>query len=246
MRSVFLLAAFVLIALCQEFEVVSIRPSKRESNGSLSNSDPLQFTAKNNTLKRLIMRAYGVNEYQVTGADWINNERFDVAAKYPEALPKDPHQAALKLQAMLQKMLQDRFKLAIHHEQKTFPVYGLNVAKSGIKFKPALNCDSHNWKSDKAHYQATCISMDTFAAFLAGRPDLPENLPVLDMTGLKGFYDLKLEWTPESLYGPAETDPSGPTLRSALQEQLGLKLETRKAPVDLIVVDHAEKLPTEN
>lgn len=245
MRSCILPVVIVSIACCQEFEVVSIKPSKPESRGSSSNSDPLRLTIKNNTLKRLITRAYGVKEYQVTGPDWIDNERYDISAKYPEALPKDREKAALALHTMMQKMLADRFKLAIHHEQKTLLVYGLTIAKSGVKFKEAAVCDSHSSNSDNAHYQGTCISLDTFATFLASRPDLPENLPVLDMTGLKGFYDLKLDWTAER-HGPSETDPSGPTLQAAIQEQLGLKLESRKAPIDLIVVDHAEKIPTEN
>lgn len=192
MRSCILPVVLVSIACGQEFEVVSIKPSKPESRGSSSNSDPMRWTANNNTLKRLITRAYGVKEYKVTGPDWINNERYDIAAKYPEVLPKDPHEAALKMQAMIQKMLADRFKLAIHHEQKTFSVYGVTVAKSGIKFKEAAVCDKHDSRSNNSDYQGTCISMDTFATFLSGEPDLPENLPVLDMTGLKGFYDLKL------------------------------------------------------
>ena len=144
MRSCILPVVFVSIACCQEFEVVSIKPSKPESRGSSSNTDPLRWRVNNNTLKRLITRAYGVKEYQVTGPDWIDNERFDISAKYPEALPKDPHEAALKMQAMIQKMLADRFKLAIHHEQKIFPVYGVTVGKSGVKFKEAADCDQHS------------------------------------------------------------------------------------------------------
>lgn len=242
------MCAFLSIAsaaFCQEFEVVSIRPSVAKPGNSSSNSDPLRFTASGQTLKRLIVRSYGVKEYQVRGPDWINAVRFDIAAKFSEPLPKDREQAAAMLRVMMQKMLTDRFKLAFHREQKVFPVYGLAVAKTGIKFKEAASCTSHGQSTHNTLYEGKCVSMEMLAATLSGERDLPEDLPVLDMTGLKAFYDLKLEWTPEQR-NPAEGAPTGPPLITALHEQLGLKLESKKAPIDLIVVDSAEKAPTEN
>ncbi len=249
-----LLAVFACVALCQEFEVVSVKPSKSVSAGSRSSTNRGRFTAANVSLRSLIVRAYGMKDYQVKGPDWLSSERFDIAAKFPEALPKDRERANAELQAMMQKMLVDRFKLAVHREQKTFSVYGLTVGKSGIKFKEAPGCDSHNQDSSRTHYRGMCVSMDAFAEFLARQADLPEDLPVLDMTGLAGFYNLTLDWVPEPRQSsvskggvPLVPDtPSGPALSTALQEQLGLKLEARKAPIEILVVDHAEKVPSEN
>jgi uncharacterized protein (TIGR03435 family) len=242
MRKFFLcvLTAFVgWTARGQEFEVVSVKPSKSASNSSHMNSDQGRLTATNTSLRNLIVLAYGVKDYQVEGPDWLQLERFDIAAKFPEALTGNREKYDAWLQAMMRHMLAERFKLAVHRDSKLFPVYGLAVGKSGIKFKAVPDCDSHNQNSDNTHYTGKCVSMDSFAAFLARRVDLP----VLDMTSLKGFYDLTLDWVPE----PKGDDlPQGPTLRVAVEEQLGLKLETRKAPIEILVVDHAEKSPTEN
>ena len=139
---------------------------------------------------------------------------------------------------MLQKMLLERFKVAIHRDTRTFAVYGLVAGKSGIRFQEVPDGDSHSQNTNNNHYTGTCVSMASFAEWLARRMDMP----VLDMTGLKGFYDMKLDWAPES----ATDAPELPTLPVALQEQLGLKLETRKAPIEVLIVDHAERIPTEN
>jgi uncharacterized protein (TIGR03435 family) len=213
--------------------------------------------ATNVSLKGLIWRAYGIEDYQVAGPDWLSSERFDVAATFPEALPKDREKYDAAFHVMMQNMLADRFKLVVHREQKVGPVYGLIIGKGGVKFKqaPDSDCDSHSRNNNGTHYVGTCVSVDAFAKFLASRRrDLPTDLPVLDMTGLKGFYNLTLDWVPEPRQSgegkadfPVVTDnPSGPTLLVALQEQLGLKLETRRAPIEILVVDHAEKAPSEN
>jgi uncharacterized protein (TIGR03435 family) len=195
-----------------------------------------------------------MKDYQVDGPDWLRSERFDVAAKFPEALSTEREKYNAGLHAMMQNMLVDRFKLAVHRDTKMLSVYGLTVAKGGIKFKEVPDSDSHNEDSNNTHYVGTSVSMDAFAEFLARRSDLPQDLPVLDMTGLKGFYNLTLDWVPEHRQSgdsrsdlPAVADsPSGPMLLTALQEQLGLKLETRKAPIEILVVDHAERVPSEN
>ncbi len=253
MRAVFLCvltAAVAGAALGQEFEVVSVKPNKSASNSSSTHSDQGRLSASNVSLRSLIVMAYGVKDYQVEAPDWLRWERYDLAAKFPEALPRNREKYGAALQAMLQKMLLERFKVAIHRDTRTFAVYGLVVGKSGIRFKEVPDGDSHNQNSDNNHYTGTCVSMVSFAEWLARRMDMP----VLDMTGLKGFYDMKLDWVPEprpSADGkgdlPAAADPpQGPTLTIALQEQLGLKLETRKAPLEVLVVDHAERVPTDN
>jgi uncharacterized protein (TIGR03435 family) len=145
--------------------------------------------ATNVSLRGLIWRAYGVEDYQVEGPDWLSSEQFDVSATFPEA-PKGGETFGQALEAMMQNMLADRFKLVVHRERKTRPVFGLIVEKSGIKFKeaPVSDCDSHSRNNNGTHFVGKCVSMDALAGFLARRRrDLPVDLPVRDMTGLKGF-----------------------------------------------------------
>src|SRR5579864_5363417 len=143
------LAALSSLALCQEFEVVSIKFSKPEAQGSNSDTDPVRFTAGNITLKRLIVRAYGVKDYQVQGPDWINSVHFDIATKFPHTLPKGDEGAA-EFRAMMQKMLADHFQLGIHHEEKTFSVYGMVLAKGGVKFKESACEDQQRVVVDRS------------------------------------------------------------------------------------------------
>lgn len=251
MRGVFIcifMPALACVALSQEFEVVSVKANRSGSNGSDSRSDPSMLTAVNVSLRSLIVRAYGMKDFQVEGPPWLNSERFDIAAKFPDAFPKDRDGYNAGLRAMMQKMLADRFKLAVHQERKVLSVYGLVAAKGGIKFKEAPEGPS-NSQSRGTHYEGTSVTMAKFAEFLERRLELP----VLDMSGLKGVYNLTLDWVPEPRQSaertgdsPVADSPSGPTLTVAIQEQLGLKLEMRKAPIEILVVDHAERAPTEN
>ncbi|MDP9172023.1 MAG: TIGR03435 family protein [Acidobacteriota bacterium] len=244
-----LAAAFTTLAPCQEFEVVSIKPNKSAVNGSDSDSDQGRFTATSLSLRNMIVTAYGLKDFQVQGPAWLGSEHFDIIAKFPEGLPKDREGKSAAMRAMMQKMLADRFKVVVHPDQKTFSVYALTVARGGIKFREAPGCDSHSSNGKSTHYTGDCISMGVFADFLSRRrAELPADLPVLDMTGLKGFYNLTLDWVQESKGDAAAVaeSKSGPLLPEAIQEQLGLKIEARKAPVGILVVDHAERVPTDN
>ena len=239
-------------AFAQEFEAVSIKPNDSGSGSSHTSSNQGRLTATNVSLRSLILQAFGLGDYQLTGPDWLSTQRFDMSAKFPEAFSGDKYQPAL--QSMLQKMLATRFNLVTHHDQKTLPVYGLATGRNGIKFKETADTGSHNSNSDNRHYTGACVTMDAFADFLERRKsDLPEPLPVLNMTDLKGCYTLSIEWVPELRQpeatagaAPPAEPVSGVTLMVAVQEQLGLKLEVRKAPVDIVVVDTVSKLPTEN
>lgn len=233
-----LVPAFTGAALGQEFEAVSVKPNKSGAADSHSRSDQGLLTGTNLSLRSLILTAYGVKDYQVEGPDWLGSARFDISAKFPEALPRDREKYSAAVSTMMRKMLEGRFQLMVHHEQKMFTVYGLIAGR--IKFKEVQEGPSRS-DSDNHHYEGVAITMARFAEFLSRRTDLP----VLDMTGLKGFYNLTLDWAPEPKPGE---DPglAGASLRDAVQEQLGLKLETRKAPVDVVVVDHAEPVPTDN
>ncbi len=241
-----LTAAFSMAALGQEFEAVSVKPNKSGPGSSHSSTDQGFYRATNLSLKDLIMSAYDMKGYQVEGPDWIEAERYDVSAKFPPNLPpnlpQNRDQLLAAFDSMMQKMLADRFKLAVHRDQKSFSVYGLIVAKSGIKFKEAPDTGSRSDGSN-SHYQGSSITMVKLAEFLSRRMDLP----VIDMTGLKATYNVTLDWVPESkdkVNDPAI--PVGVTLPDALQEQLGLKLENRKTPIDILIVDHAERVPTED
>ena len=220
----------------QEFEAVSVKVNHTMSNSSSTHSSKGQLTAENTTLKNLMLMAYNVKDYQVQGPDWITLERYDVAAKLPAGMPESREEYGNAFRLMLQKMLAERFKLVFHSEQRSFPVYGLVVAKGGIKMKESSAAGSSS-RSQNRHLEATGLSMDNLAAFLSSNMDLP----VIDMTGLKGRFDFKLDWVAET----ADAG-SGAVLPIAIQEQLGLKFESKKTPLDVLIVDRAEKLPVEN
>jgi uncharacterized protein (TIGR03435 family) len=215
-----------------EFEAASVKPNKSGSNHSESHGTPGQLIALNMSLRAYICRAYSVRDYQVSGPDWLASEKFDIVAKYP------PHSGDSQPGPRLQKLLADRFKLAIHRESKESPVYALVAAKNGPKIKAVEDSGDHSTNNDGHHLTAKGITMARLAEFLSRNMDRP----VVDLTEMKGVFDLTLDWTPEK----AGDDADGPTLLTALQQQLGLKLQPHKAPIEMIVVDHAERIPVEN
>ena len=232
------LLAAATLATAQEFEVVSIKPDHSGSNNTGTQNDPGRFTATGTNLRSLIQMAYSVADYQIEGPEWLRTERYDIAAKFAEELPKDPEKYYAGLSAMVRHMLADRFRLVLHREQKTMAVYALMVSKKGIQFQEAPEGHPGS-NSSNGHFQGVHISMGSFARFLSRQV----GMPVLDMTGLKGFYNLTLDFVREAAKADA---PAGLELPEALQEQLGLRLESRKAPIEILIVDHAEKTPVEN
>ena len=233
-------------ALAQEkarFEEVSIKPGDPSATGSSTNSSPGRFTAVNVTLKRLITRAYAVEPYQIEGGPkWMESERFTIAAKLEDDAVKDRSREERQriLREALQNMLEERFQVTTHRESKTMPCFALVVAKGGAKLKEVEAQGGSSWNSNRGVMTANRMTMESFAAFLASVVERP----VKDMTGLKASYELKLEWLPDSADVKAETS-TAPSIYTAVQEQLGLKLESIKAPVEMLVIDRAEK-PTEN
>ena len=224
-----------------QFEVATVKPAPPQAEGRTdtrfsTDTDKGQLTYSNVNLKQVIGRAYKVQQYQITGPDWLETERFDIAAKFA------PHSSVEQWALMLQALLADRFKLALHHETKELPVYALTLTKGGAKFKSSETDSGIASNSNRTQWHVTAkVSMAGFAEFLTGEA----GRPVLDKTGLSGSYELKLDWSPDT--APAGADAvSLPSLFTALQEQLGLKLESAKGPVDMLVVDHAERVPTEN
>jgi uncharacterized protein (TIGR03435 family) len=230
-----------------EFEVASIkvappqpigRISSRTSTNYATQSDPgrLNYTYVN--VQQVLCEAYRVFLYQLSGGPaWLETDRFDISAVIPAGTQRD------QVPLMLQALLADRFKLALHREMREMSVYALIVGKNGPKLKAAKSATGISSHSDGGpiHVTAT-IGLDGFANYLSQRLDRP----VLDQTGLKGPFEITMDWAPDSLQRPGTSDElSGPSIFTALQEQLGLKLEGRKAPVEILVIDQAEK-PSEN
>jgi len=220
-----------------EFEVASVKPAKPGGRrGVWTDGSPNQIRMLGMSLKQLIDFGYGVRGYQVTGPDWIDSEKYDVVAKLPSeaaALPEEARWVAIH--AITQALLAERFKLTLHRETKPLPVYALVVAKNGPKLEKAEGGGATT-KNGRGLIEATNITMIRFAEVLSRQMDLP----VVDRTGLEGAFNLKLEWVRES----AKAD-SGPSVFTALQEQLGLRLESRKMPIEVLVIDRAER-PSEN
>jgi uncharacterized protein (TIGR03435 family) len=291
-------ATFVAAAQTLSFEVASVKPTAPLANGAVrimvrggpGTSDPGQITYQGRSLKDLISSAYSVKSFQVSGPGWLDTERFDIVAKIPEGTTKE------QFNVMMQNLLAERFKLAVHRETKDFPLYELTIAKGGSKLKPSTEDPSAaagQPPPGPADGPAP-RGKDGLPQLPAGRPglmmnalpgghrrvmamvqpvsvlaDMLSNLmdgPVIDKTGLTGKFDFTLEFVAEPGFGAGplgaapppqpNADPGQPAglaaadqlsgLFTALQEQLGLKLERKKGPLDVWVVDRAEKVPAEN
>ena len=227
------------------FDAASVKrspPQPSGRGGSNMRADPGRLTATNVPLKRYLIAAWELKDYQVSAPDWMNDERYDVAATMPAGTP--PHEVLL----MLQALLVDRFKLATHRETKELAVYALVVDRNGLKLKPAEGFGTSVSSSPKRRSMRANVTMKSFAGTLSGLVDRP----VVDMTGLTGGFNINLEWAPDEMpsnpngnEGRAADGDPGPTIYTALHE-VGLKLESRKAPVEVLVVDRAEKVPVEN
>jgi uncharacterized protein (TIGR03435 family) len=243
------------------FEAVSIKPSAPmpaffmpgtrlvcplSGCGGPGTSDPGLMRFADITLRHLIETAYSVMAYQVQAPSWLDSGRFDVVATVPQGATRG------LTMLMLQNLLADRFQLKLHHSTKELPVYMLVVAKGGPKLKesaPDSTADPGRdrargtmWATDPSGARVTKFefngqNMAKFAEALT----LQADRPIIDMTGLAGKYEIRLEFAPD-----ISNPHSVPDLFTALTEQLGLKLESRKAPVDVLVVDSAAKQPSEN
>jgi uncharacterized protein (TIGR03435 family) len=267
------------------FEVASVKPAPPNGGGLYVSSDggpgtprPERYTAENMDLAGLVMYAYDIKRFQISGPDWMRTERYNVSAVVP------PHATKEQFRTMLQNLLAERFALKVHWETREMPIYELVIAKGGAKLEEAKPDEPTNG------LQAAPKSPTRFAKAPDGFPSLPDGkapimmamstkygpaiamrahnedaegiasslshqvgVQVRDATGLKGKYDFTLYWLSRSISAvpadpsgshPAEADSPAPTLFDAIQEQLGLKLERKKGPVPILVVDHVEKKPT--
>jgi uncharacterized protein (TIGR03435 family) len=237
------------------FEVASVKPAPPPTGNNHRVSmggDKGRVNYSNVTLKTVMTRAYEVKPHQISGPDWLDTARFDIVATIPAGAPRE------QIPMMLQTLLADRFKLIVHREKKVMPMYALVAGKSGPKLQQAeAEAGLRISMGPKGRQLSGKVSLARLADSLSNWMDRP----VLDMTGIKGIFDIDLEWTPDeseraprfALGGggpgrPEATTESGdrPTIFTAVQEKLGLKLEGRKGPVEIIVVDNVDKVPTEN
>jgi uncharacterized protein (TIGR03435 family) len=256
-----------------KFEVATVKPAapltgRGIPRGGPGSADPGRINFTYASMKNLLMTAYAMKINQITGPAWIDTERYDIVATVPPGATKE------QVNVMLQNLLADRFKLVVHRETRDLPLYELVVAKNGSKMKPyvedpkapkpepgqpfARGKDGNpipppgtlmmSQSPGRMRATASKQSMSRLTDLLAGRVERP----VIDKTGLAGDFDYSLEFRPE---GPNALPPGpqgapdasdAPDIFTAVQEQLGLKLESKKGPIEMLVVDRAEKVPAEN
>jgi len=240
------------------FEVASIKPSKADGGGSHSDFNGIRLTATNISVKSLIeYDAYAIPGPQILGGPtWLASDRFDIEAKVDDAVVAemaklDREQRNLMERQMVQQLLAGRFKLAAHFETKQLPAYALVVAKSGPKLTESKDATGGtSISSGNGRMTAKGVTMTKLTQSLTQILSGELGRVVIDKTGIEGRYDLALTWSPDersaaTVIGSNEGSPPGPSIFTALQEQLGLKLESTKAPVETLVIDHIEQ-PSEN
>ena len=256
-----------------EFEVASLKvpqasaaPGRITASGGPGTPDPGHFIASGMPLLTLIERAYGLTSYQIRGPEWLKTVRYDVVAKLPNGTTRE--QFAL----MLQRLLESRLRLITHKDRAEMAVYELVVAKNGPKLKEsagnqaaakdlvdlpprpsprdrALDGDGYPILSDAPVSEKALVrgritqrmvgaTLEQIAALLSGQVDRP----LFDHTGLSGKYDVVLHYALDYLAAQG----GGPTMIEAVQSELGLKLESKKEMVEILVVDHVEKGPVNN
>ena len=266
------LANLALLLVCPgfaqlTFDVASIKPTNPDTQGGFIRFMPgggLNMT--NIPLQAMITFAYDVRDFQVSGGPgWVGTERFDVMARPEHAVAESLEDVAKmtdgqrktvrdQMAERLRALLADRFQLVVHKETKEQPIYALVMSKSGAKLKEAKVVEGarQGMSMNRGRLEAMAAPMEMLGATLSN----VTGRPVVDKTGLTGKYDFVLEWTPDAgadaraqgfgdgINEPAPA-PGGPTIFTALQEQLGLRLESQKGPVQNIVIDRVEK-PSEN
>jgi uncharacterized protein (TIGR03435 family) len=216
-----------------EFDVASIKPAPPGSGNTTMKFEPGgRFRATGAPLNALIQLAYGVKDFQVSGrpkwADSESYESYDVVAQPAAGVTFNRDQLKVAIQALLA----DRFKLKFHRETKDLPIYSLVVGKNGPKLTKNIDAPGPGATIGSGQLKGSKISMSILADLLAQLLDRT----VRDDTGISGDFDVKLNW------GPGQTaDMDGPSIFTALQEQLGLKLNAQKGPVEILIIDSAER-----
>ncbi len=246
----------------QEFEVASLKPAAPSTakstfvgiRGGPGTPDSNRISYVNESLRNLLSEAYSVRLFQIFGPTWIDTERFDIVATLA------PNSTREQSRAMLQKLIIDRFHVGLHHEQREFSVFDLVVAKSGAKLTAAAATGKPGVSMSTDNSQARLtVSKGTIADFIRSL-ETEIGAAVIDNTGITGVFDFTVEFTRDSsrvmnqftgLPQPssATAEDAGneaPAISTALQGQLGLKLDRAKGLLDAIVIDRADKTPADN
>ena len=254
------------------FEVASIRPSNADNDLHNFMISPTRFRVENGTVTALIRFAYNVKSDDQLPKEprWIGSDRFDIDAKIADSQAEAmkslaPDQKFEQYRLMVRSLLIDRFNLQVTRQMKELPVYALVIAKNGSKLTPvnaSLQAQKQHMPTlsggSRGQLKAGAVSMALFTGWLSGRDDIGGRV-VIDETGLTGSYDFTLNWTTDEqrnaiVNGAAASqgqasagaqDLPGASILTALQEQLGLKLESTRAAVEALVIEHVER-PSEN
>ncbi|HLG57020.1 MAG TPA: TIGR03435 family protein [Vicinamibacterales bacterium] len=238
-----------LSAQALSFDVTSVKPNTSGEQGGSSRAQPGRYVGTNVTLRRVIGLAYLPVQEFVGGPGWINTERFDIEGKSD----KTPNQS--QMLEMLRTLLADRFKLVVHREMREMPVYALTLARSdgrpGSQLHPSEPCGTSAFAKASAGQGRRCGGFSIGAGTLSGKgvtmaqlaaelPSATEGRQVVDRTDLGGMFDVSLTWAADAI-GTNPSPADAPSIFAAIQEQLGLKLEPTKAPIEVIVIDSAER-----
>ena len=228
------------------FDVASVKPEEITEDLYYANLGRVahgQLTMGNVTLSEAVRFAWGINnDAQVAGPEWIKSKmvRYKIDAK---AAPETPREQVLR---MLQTLLVERFQLQTHMEQREIPHLELMPGRKELKIRPTeAGSDGSKNRNGYGHIVSNGMTMEVLTTILSRFL----RQPILDRTGLEGAYAIDLQWAPEPRTPTevAAADPAaGPSIYAAVQEQLGLRLEARKTPLPVIVVDRAEKMPSGN
>ena len=242
-----LLVCLARLAAAQSpaFDVASVKPEQITADLYFANLGRIahgELTMANVTLSEAVRYAWGINnDAQVAGPDWIKDKtvRFKIDAKAPAETPRP------QILLMFQTLLTERFQLQTHAEQREIAHLELVAGKKELKIRPAVagSDGSHN-RNGYGHIVSNGMTMEVLTTILSRFL----RQPILDRTGLDGAYAIDLQWAPEPRT-PEEQLPdpaAGPSIYSAVQQQLGLRLESRKTPLPVIVVDKAERVPLGN
>jgi uncharacterized protein (TIGR03435 family) len=222
------------------FDVASVKPNRTGINGSSLSRTGGRITLDNVSVRECIMFAYSIptgREYALAGPTWLDAEKFDIVATFPPATSRE------LVRVMLQSLLAERFAMKAHQERRNVNAYALATAKGGPKLRQSPRSDDDGaFTFQEGRVTVRAISMGSFADRLSGAV-FHLDRPVIDKTGIVGIYDFTLEWAPDGLSGD---ERGGASLFTALQEQLGLRLEAQKIATRILVVDHLDRVPAAN
>ena len=239
------MAAYVCVALGQSGPVFEVASVKRVTSGpnpgdiprNMDNS-PGHFAMYNVPLRYVISWAYNLKDYEIVGPEWIKGEeRYDLVAKAAGPVPAD------QIPLMVRALIVDRFQMKSHTERKELSCYVLVPGKGAAKLKEAPPDGQPAISSSPAGVTFHNQPVSRFTFMLTRRLDRP----VLDLTGLKGIYDFTIDLSGVGFGGnPPPEGSTGPSVFTAVQNDLGLKLEGRKQPIDILIIDSVQKIPVQN